>query len=97
MNCNKSVPKTRLKFQQTHSKHSVTLTKSVSICIEAIPDLVPQVFWGAADVSVEVRHVDELCDAGFSGCPGNLLWDGNKHVLKAKVPSQKEVDRKNLK
>lgn len=93
MNCNINVPKTRLKFQQTHSKHSLTLTKRGPICIEAVPDLVPQVFGWAADVSVEVRHVDELCDAGFSGCPGNLLWDGNIHVLEAKVPSQKEVEK----
>lgn len=37
--------------------------------------------------------MDELCDAGFSGCPGNLLWDGNIHILEAKVPSQKEVEK----
>lgn len=48
--------------------------------------LVPQVFGWAADVSVEVGHVDELRDAGLSGCLGNLLRDAHEDILIAEVP-----------
>lgn len=52
--------------------------------------LVPQVFGWAADVSIEVRHVDELGDAGLPGCLGNLLRNGHKDILVAIVPEQGE-------
>lgn len=55
--------------------------------------LVPQVLGRAAYVSVEVRHVDELCDACLSGCLGNLLRDAHEDILKAIVPLHKK--RKN--
>lgn len=57
-----------------------------AVCRETNHYLIPQVFRWAAYVSVEVRHVDELCDSGLSGCPSNLLRDGNIDVLKAIVP-----------
>lgn len=53
---------------------------------ETAPDLVPQVLGGAADVCIEVRHVNELCDPGFSGGPGDLLRDAHKDILEAIVP-----------
>lgn len=55
-------------------------------CRETSHYLVPQVLGFAAYVGVEVRHVDELCDAGLSGCLSNLLRDGHVDVLKAIVP-----------
>lgn len=51
--------------------------------------LVPQVFGLAAYVSIEVRHVDELCDASLSGCLGNLLRDCHEDILITIVPSHK--------
>lgn len=51
--------------------------------------LVPQVLGGAAYVGIQVRHVDKLGDASFSGCLGNLLRDGHKHILEAIVPVTK--------
>lgn len=51
--------------------------------------LVPQVFGGAAYVSVEVGHVDKLGDSSFSGCLGDILRDGHEHVLKAEVPEHR--------
>lgn len=30
--------------------------------------------------------MDELCDAGLSGCLGDLLRDGHEDILKAIVP-----------
>lgn len=69
----------------------VLLSKSWAICGETALHLVPQVFGRAAYVSVEVRHVDKLCDAGLSGCLGNLLRDGHEDILEAIVPfTQKE-------
>ena len=47
--------------------------------------LVPQVLGGAPDICVEMGQVDQLADASFSGCPGDLLGDAHKHVLKAEV------------
>ena len=59
----------------------------------AVLYLVPQVFGRTAYVGVEVRHVDELCDAGLSGCLGDLLRDGHEEILKAIVPLQKNRRR----
>ena len=47
--------------------------------------LVPQVFGGASDVSVQVGHVNQLGDAGLSGCLGDLLRDGDIRVFEAVV------------
>lgn len=60
--------------------------------------LVPQVFGWAAYVSIQVRNVDKLGDAGFSGCLCNLLRDGHKDILKAivSVPKQKKRGEKLL-
>lgn len=52
--------------------------------------LVPQVFGWAAYVSIEVRHVDKLCDAGRSGCLGNLLRDGHEDIFIAIVAVNKK-------
>lgn len=55
--------------------------------------LVPQVFGWAAYVSIQVRNVDKLGDAGFSGCLCNLLRDGHKDILKAIVSVPKQKNR----
>jgi len=52
--------------------------------------LVPEVFGQAAYVGVEVRHMDELGDAGLSGCLGNLLRDVHVDILEAIVTSHKK-------
>lgn len=57
-----------------------------AVCGVTAHYLVPQVFGRAAYVSVEVRHVDELGDAGLFGCPGNMLRDGDEDILVAIVP-----------
>lgn len=61
-----------------------------AIISQHVSNLVPQVFGRAADVGIEVRHVDELSDASLSGCLGNLLRDAHKDVLKSVVPSRKD-------
>lgn len=55
--------------------------------------LVSQVFGWAAYVSIQVRNVDKLGDASFSGCLCNLLRDGHKDILKAIVPVTKQKQR----
>lgn len=55
--------------------------------------LVPQVFGWAAYVCIQVRNVDKLGDAGFSGCLCNLLRDSHKDILKAIVSVTKEKQR----
>ncbi|TNN85069.1 hypothetical protein EYF80_004723 [Liparis tanakae] len=49
-----------------------------------------RVFGLAAHVSVEVRHVDQLRDAGLSGRLGNLLRDVHEDILKEEVPVHRE-------
>lgn len=57
---------------------------STELCISQY--LIPKVFGGAADVSVEVRYMDQLCDACLPGGFGNLLRDAHVGVLKGIVP-----------
>lgn len=62
-----------------------------AVCGETALYLIPQVFGWAAYISIEVGHVDKLCDASLSGCFGNLLRDGHEDIVVAKVPfAQKE-------
>lgn len=46
----------------------------------------PQVLGGAADVCVQVRHMDHLGDACFTGRLGDLLRDCHVDVLEPVVP-----------
>lgn len=55
--------------------------------------LVPQVFGWAAYVSIQVRNVDKLGGASFSGCLRNLLRDGHKDILEAIVSVIKQKQR----
>lgn len=52
--------------------------------------LIPQILGGALDISIEVGHMNKLLNSGFTGCPRDLLGDGDEDIFELVVALKRD-------